>query len=77
MIIVGEVVDLLTGFFSRLVLLNFLLFLVFGWMIWLQVNIFIFIVHMDNGAGLSLYPLHWCKTIHLVSIKFGIVYFYI
>lgn len=30
---------------------------------------------MDNGAGLSLYPLHRCKTIHLVSIKFEICLF--
>lgn len=29
-----------------------------------------FIADMDNGAGLSLYPLHRCKTIHLVGIKF-------
>ena len=30
---------------------------------------------MDNGAGLSLYPLHRCKTIHLVSFKFEIYLF--
>ena len=29
-----------------------------------------FAVDMENGAGLSLYPLHRCKTIHLVSIEF-------
>lgn len=37
--------------------------------------LFVSVAAMDNGAGPSLYPLHRCKTLHLVGVHNFSVFF--